>query len=198
MSVEERQAIARAPTRVVGYHGCSREVAETILRGGAFSPSDNAEDWLGYGVYFWEYAPYRALEWGAARFPDRPAVLEATIELGDCLNLLDREHFDGLAQAYEAEVERLQRRGVQIPVNTARGAHFLDRLVVNVYCRRTARVMRPFRTVRGCFPEGGPIYAGSKILNKAHVQVAVRDLRCLSSVRMVDLPGELFQRPGGE
>jgi hypothetical protein len=103
-----------------------------------------------------------------------------TVSRAHCRNLLDREHFNGLSRAYEAEVERLRRRGVRVPVNTPRGAHFLDRLVVDEYCGRTAEIMRPFRTVRGCFPEGEPIYAGSKILDKAHVQVAVRDLRCLN------------------
>jgi hypothetical protein len=192
VGADERHTISRAPSQVVGYHGCSQQVAETILRGEGFNPSENAEDWLGYGVYFWEYAPYRALEWGAARFPDRPAVLEATIDLADCLNLLDREHLDGLAKAYGAVVEELEGEGLRIPVNTARGAHFLDRLVVDDYCRRTARDSRPFVTVRGCYPEGVAIFAGSKILNKAHVQVAVRDLRCVGPVRMVDLERELF------
>jgi hypothetical protein len=181
---------------VLGYHGCSREVAEAIVRGDPFVPSNNAEDWLGYGVYFWEYAPYRALEWGTARSSATPAVLEAKIDLGDCLNLLDREHFEGLTAAYEGEVETLRREGVRVPVNTARGAHFLDRLVVNEYCRRTEQATRPFLTVRGCFPEGAPIFAGSKILSKAHVQLAVRDPRCLSEVRLVDLGRELFAGTG--
>jgi hypothetical protein len=192
VSAEERRTIARAPLSVRGYHGCSRVAAEAIAAGEAFISSNNAEDWLGHGIFFWEYAPYRALEWAAARTADQPAVLEATIALRDCLNLLDREHFDGLVRAYEAEVERLQRRGVRVPVNTSRGAHFLDRVVVDEYCRLTALVARPFLTVRGCFPEGVPIYEGSKILNKAHVQIAVRDARCLSDVRMVDLEQEFF------
>ena len=50
-----------APRVVIGYHGCPSDVADRILSEGQFLPSTKAYDWLGEGVYFWEYAPYRAL-----------------------------------------------------------------------------------------------------------------------------------------
>jgi hypothetical protein len=70
-------------------------------------------------------------------------------------------------------------------VNTARGAHYLDRAVVDEYCELVEDLALPFQTVRGCFPEGEAIYSGSKILRKAHVQVAIRDLRCIRASRLV-------------
>ena len=127
--------IVRAPFSVVGYHGCSRETADAILGGAPFAPSANAMDWLGRGIYFWEFGPYRALEW-AKEYHAEPAVLEAKIELGICLNLLDREHFDGLASVYQAVAEEYQDLDLPLPANTQRGAHFLDRLV-NRYLLRT-------------------------------------------------------------
>lgn len=165
-----------APRTVVGYHGCSREIAETILAENRLLVSTNTYDWLGEGVYFWEYAPYRALEWAQEQSSspgEKPAVLAATLHLGHCLNLLDREHFAGLESAYERFVRTV---GIQrMPRNTAAGAHYLDRTIMDAYCRLALEeTTSPFQTVRGCFPEGEPIYRGSKLLKKTHIQIAVR------------------------
>ncbi len=46
-----------APEAIIGYHGCPRESAERILEEQLFLPSTKVYDWLGEGVYFWEYAP---------------------------------------------------------------------------------------------------------------------------------------------
>ena len=182
--------VARAPQSVIGYHGCSRDTADAVLRGAPFAPSANAMDWLGQGIYFWEYGPFRALEWAQEHHAE-PAVLEARIELGECLNLLDREHFARVVEVYADEVTRLSRIGVRVPENTARGAHFLDRIVIDECCRTAAEVATSFQTGRGCFPEGLPIYAGSKILSKAHVQLAVRDRSCIKELRRVTLESGL-------
>ncbi len=37
-------------------------------------------------------------------------------------------------------------------------------------------------TVRGIFPEGGPIYPDSGFSEKTHIQIAVRDRRCIKGV----------------
>jgi hypothetical protein len=48
---------------VLGYHGCDREVAESILANDDnFKHSKNDYDWLGSGTYFWEANPARGLE----------------------------------------------------------------------------------------------------------------------------------------
>ena len=44
--------------------GCDRRTAEKVLLGEAvLTPSQNNYDWLGSGVYFWEFGPERALQW---------------------------------------------------------------------------------------------------------------------------------------
>ena len=177
----------RAPGFVYGYHGCTVEIAKRILGGESFLVSENAWDWLGRGVYFWEYAPFRANEWAidrAERMGAEPAVLEATIDLGNCLNLLDTEHTFGLKEAFASfEQQMLSSRHLR---NTGAGAHFLDRFVVDTYCDFIAGRGSRFQTVRGCFPEGQPFFPSSKILSKAHVQVAVRNAECIRAVRMVE------------
>src|SRR5438876_9349241 len=68
--------LRRAPRTVVGYHGCSRETAERVIAGQPFVPSTRRYDWLGVGIYFWEYGPFRAREWAEIRFEAEAAVLE--------------------------------------------------------------------------------------------------------------------------
>lgn len=176
-----------APEFVIGYHGCSRAAAETILAQQQFTPSTKEYDWLGEGIYFWEYAPYRALDWAMQRCAtsgEEPAVLGATIQLGNCLNLLDTEYMQDLTETYQQIVAVIGT--ANLPRNTQRGAHFLDRQVIDTCCRALETNLLPaVQTVRGSFPEGDPIYPGSKILSRAHTQIAARDATCLLDIFLV-------------
>ncbi|MCW3054708.1 MAG: hypothetical protein JWN14_3878 [Chthonomonadales bacterium] len=183
-------SIQTAPSTIVGYHGCTVEAADRILSERQFLPSTKAYDWLGEGIYFWEYAPYRALDWATAkcrREGGTPAVIRADIILGRCLNLLDIEHIAGLSEMYNSYVATLGT--AQLPHNTERGAHFLDREIIDVYCRFVAQeTTKALQTVRGSYAEGEPIFPGSKILTKAHTQIAVRDVTCILQASLVQFP----------
>ena len=64
----------KAPSFVLGYHGCDSEVGERVLAGEMeLKPSTNPYDWLGTGIYFWENNPGRALAW--ARMAARHAKI---------------------------------------------------------------------------------------------------------------------------
>ena len=83
---------------VVGYHGCDDSLVQSVVTGkDDLKPSQNAWDWLGHGIYFWEDSPARALRWAEAEAQRRgsniktPAVLGAVIQLGNCLNLTETE-----------------------------------------------------------------------------------------------------------
>jgi hypothetical protein len=53
---------------VIGYHGCDKEIADRVFMGeGELEYSSNRHDWLGKGIYFWEYGPHRAYEWAQWR-----------------------------------------------------------------------------------------------------------------------------------
>jgi len=170
---------------VAAYHGCHKDVAERLLSSEPFRASINEYDWLGPGVYFWEYAPYRALEWARRRFAEDAAVIEATLALGHCLNLMDSPYFARLQTAYGKVVLGLQAEGMSIPENQ-HGKHILDSLVVDKVCTiYTEETGTSFETVRGCFPEGKPVFDGSQILRYTHVQIAVRDEHCISRLKLV-------------
>jgi hypothetical protein len=165
--------LRRAPRTVAGYHGCSRVTAERIVAGEAFTPSTKRYDWLGVGIYFWEYGPFRALEWAEARFGEEAAVLEATLRLGRCLNLLDVEHHVHFAEVYGQELREAERDGLSIPRNTVRGGHYRDRYMIELYCRTVVdQSGSDFQTIRACFPEGEPLFPGSSLLSHTHVQLS--------------------------
>src|ERR1700722_2072892 len=70
---QERQEISRnipvslyssLPSFVLGFHGCDLKVARKVVSERKHIKfSENQYDWLGWGMYFWENSPDRALEW---------------------------------------------------------------------------------------------------------------------------------------
>ena len=184
MASPDEGALVRAPYTVIGYHGCDARVAERLLDGEPFRLSENEYDWLGDGAYYWEYAPFRAYEWARELHGDNRAVLKAEIVLGTCLNLLDTTHFTGLQRAYADVAQAFASSGARMPANR-RGRNRLDRLVVNELCDSLAAEQVYFDTVRGCFPEGVPLFEGSQLLSQTHVQIAVRNPSCIGALELV-------------
>ncbi|MGH2608519.1 MAG: hypothetical protein ACRDHF_05465 [Tepidiformaceae bacterium] len=179
----------RPPLPVRGYHGTSRAAATDILREG-FRPSANSYDWLGTGIYFWQDAPRRAREWAEANHSAAPAVLEATIDLISCLDLLDIGWPDTLRQAHAAFVAQRAAVGRPLPRQTV-GAHRLDTAVLNLSVQILQRDGATIHSVRAAFAEGGPMFPRSALSLRGHVQIAVRDPSVILEVRAVDWNGPL-------
>ena len=105
---------------VLGYHGCSREIGESVLAGDLqLKKSENTYDWLGPGVYFWEGSPHRAMQFAvdvAERMPHlsrgriaEPFVIGAVIDLRRCLSLFDADALDEMKRGYETLTRVLGR-----------------------------------------------------------------------------------------
>ena len=42
---------------ILGFHGCDLSIQENVINGqNELKFSDNTFDWLGHGIYFWEYS----------------------------------------------------------------------------------------------------------------------------------------------
>ena len=181
---------------VFGYHGCDRAVAERILSGGEFRESDNDFDWLGRGIYFWEFGPARAVQWAQeehVRNPTKiatPASVGTVIHLGRCFDLLDVRYTSYLKEAFPSFVEAQRDAGRTLPSNAEVrnrvGDLLLRRLdcaVLNWAIAELERTLgETFQTVRGVFIEGGEAFPGSCIMEKSHIQIAVRDPACIIGV----------------
>ncbi len=97
---------------IVGYHGCDEEVVTKVLAGNeSLKPSENTFDWMGKGIYFWEYGPHRAFDFAKEQKRrdekndrtiriHKPDVLGAYINLGTCLDLADREATKSIQEFY--------------------------------------------------------------------------------------------------
>jgi hypothetical protein len=174
----------------LGYHGCRRNVGEAILRGDKphLKPSDNPWDWLGKGIYFWEADPIRGYEWASAHCKaagDEPFVIGAVIHLGNSLNLMDRTSLETLKKTYTSftAFHRRSFPGTPLPQNrrTSKGpSHALDCQVINHLHTIMAKDMDAkgnpvpaFNTVRGLYQEDEPVFSGSMIRERTHIQISV-------------------------
>jgi hypothetical protein len=103
--------------------------------------------------------------------------------------LTDISHTNQLAVAYEEWLEIFRASGRQPPTNlVGRGGgddlllRHRDCAVLNWYMRlldQRSTTSYFYQTVRGVFVEGAPVYDGAGIYTKTHVQISVRDSRCI-------------------
>ena len=169
-------------SKVIGHHGCHRDFAEGLLSGRIsleqWRPSQNTYDWLGKGIYFWEGGRTRAAQWAKQQFGEQAAVIDAEIELGNCLDLLQDTHHRSIFGVFEGVRREYEEKGWSLPRNRG-GRHDLDCLVLNQYMISAFQTGEPFQTIRGVFEEGEPLFPGSAIRAQAHIQIAVQDYRCI-------------------
>ncbi len=92
---------------IVAFHGTTEPMADHLVNGGDFTPSSNTDDWLGTGIYFWEYAPRQAWWWARTfKRKSKPAVVGAMIRLGNCFDLLDPENVQLLKSVYNSIIDK--------------------------------------------------------------------------------------------
>lgn len=108
---------------IVGYHGTRRSVAlGAVLGDRPLDWSDDVGAWLGYGVYFWEYAPQQAFDRAERRKAERgweeeTAVVACMIQLGNCFDLLDPNNARALKLVHRAYLQRVADQGGPPEVN---------------------------------------------------------------------------------
>jgi hypothetical protein len=170
---------------VYGYHGTSRVRAKSIIENG-FRLSDRGYDWLGPGVYFWQDAPQRALEWAMKYHPDDPVVIRSSIlfEEGKTMDLLDTRWFPSLSERYADYVASFLESELRIPEQDPNQSkkHYLDHSFLD-YISLIINRCSPGRisVIRAAFTEGNPIYLNSAIHDLSHVQISVRDRKYIQN-----------------
>jgi hypothetical protein len=116
-----------------------------------------------------------------------PAVLGAYINLGQCFDLLDTAN-TRLLQGMYPEFRRFTlESGKPMPKNEPvpgkqepdKVLRFLDCAVIKFTLDKLDGKGSVYQTLRGVFVEGGEAYPGAGIMLKSHIQVSVRDQRCV-------------------
>ncbi|WP_343702659.1 hypothetical protein [Chitinophaga sp.] len=194
------------PSLTLGFHGCDAAVRDTLL----LDP-DNIKiskapfDWLGTGMYFWENNYYRALLWAKEKMKrghiKQPAVLGAVLDLGHCCDLLDSQHILALKKAYQRMATIYSYSGIDLPQNkdlphdqhNGKILRELDCAAIEYmhsYIRlkqqtqQSGATSKLYDSTRNVFIEGGPVFHGSGIYEKSHIQICVRNANCIKGFFM--------------
>ncbi|WAJ72283.1 hypothetical protein [Catenovulum adriaticum] len=184
------------PAIVYGFHGLDKNTALNILlQEDNFRHSTNKYDWLGSGVYFWENNLERAKQYAIQDSKrknssiEKPFVLGAVIELGNCLDLLDQKYNDFLKVAYTQLKQDLEAEGIEIPINKRFSsndfdfkARELDCAVIRYACALAEDAGEPFDSVRAAFIEGNPLYEGARFYSENHIQLAIINPDCIKGI----------------
>ena len=170
---------------VVAFHGTDAATADDLVAGAAFKPSSNTDDWLGSGVYFWEYAPRQAW-WWAKKFKAHadPAVIGAMIRLGNCFDLLDPENIQTLKAQHDVMMEQWRLAGLVVPRNGNQHKN-LDCAIFNFLYDQAKSDGSPIDSARAVYVPTEArkrIWSRSWIYEEAHVQICVRSQRNILAV----------------
>lgn len=176
---------------MLGYHGCSKAVAEHLFLGSAFEPSQNDYDWLGSGIYFWQSNPRRALSYAQEKRSREgagwePQVVGAVIDLGLCLDLATTSGAREVHGAYEGLRLTYEAAALPMPRNTLGRDRLMRQLdcavIQRIHSIRRANGDPPIDTVSGIFIEGEPLYPNSGFYEKTHIQLCVCNPACIRGV----------------
>jgi hypothetical protein len=177
---------------IVGYHGTRRSIAlKAVLGESPLEWSYDAGAWLGYGIYFWEYAPQQAWDWAEQRKRDKgwdeeTAVVACMIRLGNCFDLLDPNNTNALRLFHRAYLKRIQEEGEAPEINVY-SRKSLNRAVFETAYDVFAEKGQTVDSCRTVFlpTSGEKLWRGSGINPRAHVQIVVRNPDCILGTWLV-------------
>ncbi|MES0110138.1 hypothetical protein [Mesorhizobium sp. M0013] len=181
----------------IGYHGTSSDRADAILKG-SFDAKPREGSWLGVGQYFFYRGERHAAAWATAvsKRPKpaaagaHPVVLECTIDLENCINLLDNTHWDNLravAQRLVGSPSQLSPQALyEVPRNPDLGRNVDDYKVMNAYIS-AVRSLKPVTSIIAAFIEGYPIQSHSWLFDQSHVCISALTKDVISLRKRTDL-----------
>lgn len=178
----------------IGHHGTKLETAQAIVSGATvFAKSENRNDWLGTGVYFWIDNLDRAISW--VRNPQRKiknrAVIQVTIKTKNILDIHNTEHQALIRESYKRLLAETKRYKYKALSNIPNGngklvSRYLDCAVLDgVNYDRVRRGDAPFDACVGVFEDGKPIFPGAAIKDKSHIQICVYEPSCITKPLIV-------------
>ena len=192
----DKSLYSRRSNLVIGFHGCDKSVVDDVVAGKTdLLSSTNDYDWLGNGIYFWENSLARAQKWAEQQSTreetsvKKPFAIGATIDLGNCLDLLDQYWLDYVGDAYTFMVEELKAEDKEIPKNTAWTStdidfkkRELDCAVILYAIQMAEKEGEPFDSVRAAFWEGEDLYPNAGFKQHSHIQISIINPQCIRGI----------------
>ncbi|WP_168397104.1 hypothetical protein [Acinetobacter indicus] len=187
---------SRRSNLILGYHGLDESIGRRIIAGeDQLLPSENDYDWLGHGIYFWENSLVRAQQWAKKQSQrkdtsvKKPFAIGATIDLGNCLDLLDQQWLDYVGDAYTYMIEDLRSENKEIPENLPWNRDDIDfksrklDCAVILYAIQLAKEQgQPFDSVRAAFWEGEDLYPNAGFKQHNHIQISIINPECIRGI----------------
>jgi hypothetical protein len=185
------------PSYVLGFHGLDEEIGKKVLNGElTLRHSQNSYDWLGHGVYFWESSPERAYQFAEQSSQrqqstvKKPFVIGAVIDLGVCLDLLDKKWLDFLHDAYDQMTLGLSEVGKELPANSAFDENDFDFKKRELDCAvirfavelAETKMAIKFDSVRAAFWEGEELYPNAGFKTHNPIQLSIINPDCIKGI----------------
>jgi hypothetical protein len=189
---------------MLGFHGCDQSVRDRLVTNpDVVMISRESFDWLGHGFYIWENNYKRALQWAEDKRKrgrlETPSVVGVVYQLNHCLDFSDSTFTDMIAEYYSAMKAEFLEFGNELPQNKDLPKdqnhdlilRELDCSVIEYMHLQIAKefeydvktrgfsLLKHFDTVRCPFTEGVPVFEGSGIRSKNHIQICIRNLNCI-------------------
>lgn len=185
---------------LIGYHGCDESVAKQLVSTTTkVKISEKPFDWLGHGFYVWENNYERALQWAKDKQKKgdikKAAVVGVVFTLDVCLDLLDSEFIEMLPLYYNLMKSEFAAIEKELPKNRdVKGDSHKDMLIRELDCAvieylhskikeevssNPLTEIMEFDSARGVFIEGGPVFPGAGIQKKSHIQICIRNMKCI-------------------
>ena len=150
--------------------------------------SENEFDWLGNGIYYWEYAPKQAWAWADRKrknehWPrdEEVAVVASMIRLGFCFDLLDPDNTHEIKACYREYLIFCERLG-QEPRKNYQHRKYLDCAVFQLAYAAFKRDGIQVDSSRSVYVPTGPrrrAWKSSSVSEDAHIQLCIRNDDCI-------------------
>lgn len=158
-----------------GYHGTDSQCAQQILKSQQFKKSNDDEEWLGDGAYFFENDKQQAVYYAkkAKKIVDYK-VISVAIQSNSLLDLIDTETYESFEQfAYKLK-DRYKKRKDKKP------RQLMNSVVLDVMYK-----LKPYEVVRAVFPVPRTSAAPRTNIQQMQVQVCVKEQKCISDIKEV-------------
>lgn len=184
--------------KVIGFHGTTEQGRLDIERDGIVTKRrlNRRPKWLGVGFYLFQDAPEAAKLWASEigqRRGQRPAVLKATIDLRDCVDLTDIGYWklfkDNWHKFGRPPRDQLGPEALFRDLNDGEKqelyANYEDDHYITAFAAVLEKEGHAVRSIRAAFIEGSPIHSRSWLFDRSHVAICVRSAEVIENAEWI-------------